>query len=286
MVEELPANSDIAMADGDGEDEPLDDMTDDDFDRMLREMEDELGDMPSVDDDSSDGEEPEPADEDEDEDEASEDSVVTSDGEGESGDSGDAAESLDLATADDADEDVTEVEQPTVPAAVTLGADDTLSISYTVQVADGDGGFVDTESRGLLAGARDYKITVLDDFAFGFDATRCRYEVMLDPNAVSVGLKDVEPGSESPILLDDDGGLLLARPAGMRLAIHRIARNPDGSQALIAVASVGPERSEDVPIPLIPPVAGAVAEYMVGGGLADCDPPSYAFSVYMAVKLP
>jgi hypothetical protein len=268
MNGDLPYDDDQpAMAGGD---EPVE-VTDDDFDRMLQEMEDEIGDMPSFDDSGDDDEV----------DEASEDSVITSDGE--SGDGESADESLDLATADDEDEFVPE--QPSAIAEVTLGAEDSLSISYSVQVAAGDGSFVDCESKGLLAGAREYKVTVLDDFTFGFDSTRCRYEVLLDPNSVDSGLKDVEPGSECAIDLDDDGRLSLAKPAGMRLAIHRIARNADGSQALTPVASVGPESAEAVPIPLIRSAQGDVAEYMLGVGLADCEPPSYAFSVYMAVKL-
>jgi len=159
-----------------------------------------------------------------------------------------------------------------------------LELSFAVQVAAGDGTFAETEAKGLLTGARGYKVTVLDDFSFGADARRNDYEIILDPNSATVGLLDVPAGTQWDLLCDDEGRVVMDKPEGVRIAVHAISRKPDGSQVVSQVSAVGPETAEQVVLP-ISDASGGHAEFMVGVGMAESEPSSYAFSVYLAIKL-
>lgn len=163
---------------------------------------------------------------------------------------------------------------------------DSLTLSYVVQVSTGSGGFVETEARGTLQGERGYPITALDDFAFGFDGMRNAYEIVLDPNALGYGLSELPTGSQWNLRVGEDGELVLDKPSGLRVAVHRIERSAAGGQNLAQLCNVGPEAPETVPLPIeISETRPEHAEFMIGMGLADTEPPSFAFSVYLAIRL-
>jgi len=223
---------------------------DDEFERMLEQMEEEL---------SGDDEPDDPTlDEEEDSDELA---LVTS--------------SL------DPDLEPTVVERRDL----RVDPDDDLSLNFAVQVTAGDGTFHATEATGLLAGSRCYKVTVLDDFSFGADALRNNYEIILDPNAAAVSLQDVPAGTQWDLRCDEQGRVVMDKPVGVRIAVHAISRKSDGTQSVSQVAEAGPEGAGLVALP-ITEASGGHAEFMVGIGVAETDPPSYAFSVYLAVKIP
>jgi hypothetical protein len=221
---------------------------DDDFDRMLREMSQEL---------SSEDDEDLPTEdsEDEDEDPDLEETVLVAPASGEK---------------------TLHVFRPL----------DTLSVSYVVQVSTGSGGFVETEAKGVLQGERGYPITALDDFAFGFDGMRNNYEIILDPNALGYGLSELPTGTQWNLRVDEEGQLVLDKPVGLRVAAHRIARDAAGGQDLTPLCNVGPEAPETIALPIeIGETTPEHGEFMIGMGLADTEPPSFAFSVYLAIRL-
>ena len=238
----------------DPKDPTADTPADDEFERMLQQMEDEL---------SQDGDYDLPTEDDED-------------------------DSADLSLASvsmDPDFETTLLDREADRPGFLFGLQDELSLSFAVQVAAGDGTFAETDAKGVLTGARAYKVTVLDDFSFGADNMRNSYEVILDPNSAPVGLLDVPAGTQWDLACDEEGRVVLDKPAGVRLAVHVIARDPDGTQAITQVSAVGPEEAQKVVLPVTDNGAEH-AEFMVGIGLAECEPPSYAFSVYLAIKMP
>jgi len=224
----------------------------DDFDRMLREMSEELG---SIDDDD----------------------IPTDDGEADDDTGG-----LDP----DLEATILDTPPPSEPTPHLFGPNDLLTVSYAVQVATSTGGFVETEAKGVLSNARGYPITALDDFAFGFDGMRNAYEIILDPNALGYGLSELPTGTQWNLRVDETGRLVVDKPVGLRLSVHRIDRDASGGQALTPLCNVGPEAPETVHLAIeVDDPPAEHAEFMVGMGLADTEPPSFAFSVYLAVKL-
>ena len=223
---------------------------DDEFERMLQQMEEEL---------SQDGE---------------------------ASDAGEDSADFSLASLSmDPDFETTIIDRGEDGSGFLFGQDDELSLSFAVQVAAGDGSFSETDAKGVLAGARSYKVTVLDDFSFGADAMRNSYEIILDPNSAMVSLQDVPAGTQWVLQCDDEGRLMLDKPAGVRVSVHGIARNPDGTQALVQLSAAGPEEARQVFLPVTDTGADH-AEFMIGIGMAESEPPSHAFSVYLAIKLP
>lgn len=163
---------------------------------------------------------------------------------------------------------------------------DALTVSYVVQVSTGSGGFAETEAKGVLQGERGYPITALDDFAFGFDGMRNSYEIILDPNALGYGLSELPTGTQWNLRVDEEGQLVLDKPIGLRVAAHRIVRDEAGGQNLTQLCNVGPEAPETIPLPIeVGEIVPEHGEFMIGMGLADTEPPSFAFSVYLAVRL-
>lgn len=223
-----------------------------DFERMLRELSEELA---SMDDDE----------------------IPTDDGEADADTGG-----LDP----DLEATILDTPPPSEPTPHLFGPNDLLTISYAVQVSTGSGGFVETEARGVLANARGYPITALDDFAFGFDGMRNAYEIILDPNALGYGLSELPTGTQWNIRVDENGRLVLDKPVGLRVAVHRIDRDASGGQALTPLCNEGPDAPQTVHLAIeVDDPPAEHAEFMVGMGLADTEPPSFAFSVYLAVKL-
>jgi hypothetical protein len=175
--------------------------------------------------------------------------------------------------------------QTTEQRALSIPTNATLDVQYAVEVATAEGTFVRTEASGALSGARSYKMRILDDFSFGFDAHRNNYEIVLNPNATDVELVDIE-GDRDCTLVYEGGQILLDKPAGVRVDVYRVFRTPDGGRGTTKVAGATPENSEQVLLPTDPTKGyDEFSEYMLGIGLADQEKRCYAFSIYAAVKL-
>ncbi len=161
----------------------------------------------------------------------------------------------------------------------------TLVVQYQVEVATGEGTFVRTEATGTLASAQAYKLRIQDDFSFGFDARRNDYEIILNPNATDVELREIG-GDEEFRLYYEGGQVLVDKPRGVRLDVYRITRMEDGQRSVTKLSESVPGSAENVLLPTDPTDRYSdFTEYMLGVGLAQLDKRCYAFSIYTAVKL-
>jgi len=178
-----------------------------------------------------------------------------------------------------------EPEQPPAePVKVAPGT--TLSVRFSVHAATGGGQFRDTKAKGQLGGQQSYPFSLLDDFSFGFDEKRNEYEIILDPTAAEAQIKEIEPAGDFTILCDEWGEIWLLKPTGVRVDLYRIARLETGERKMEQVRTVEQHEMEPVWLPTEAAVRfDQYTEFMLGIGLTEEENLCYAFSVYVAVGL-
>lgn len=161
-----------------------------------------------------------------------------------------------------------------------------LSVRFSVHAATGGGQFRDTEAKGLLMGQRSYPIVLLDDFTFGFAAKRNQYEIILDPTATDSTVKELTPQGDFTVMCDEYGEIWILKPHGVRLDLYRIERLPTGERHMQQIKTSEQETMEPVWLPTDPVQRyDQYTEFMLGVGLTEEESLCYAFSLYIAVGL-